>query len=145
MKTYKYYIGIDCGVKTGYAVYDRTKKQLIEICSKTIVAAMFEVRNIAMNNPGEVMVRVEDARQRKWIPAGKNEKAERGRNRGAGSVMRDAQIWEEFLSGEDLFFEMVAPKNNRTKLNADVFKRITGYAGMTSEHGRDAAMLVFGL
>jgi len=31
-----------------------------------------------------------------------------------------------------------------TKLTADQFKRITGWHGRTNEHGRDAAMLVFG-
>ena len=39
---------------------------------------------------------------------------------------------------------MVDPTNNRTKLNAEQFKRITKYQGQTNEHNRDAAMLVYG-
>ena len=37
-----------------------------------------------------------------------------------------------------------APKDNKTKLNADQFSRITKWEGRTNEHGRDAAMLIFG-
>ena len=31
-----------------------------------------------------------------------------------------------------------------TKLSAEQFRRITGWTEQTNEHGRDAAMLVFG-
>lgn len=31
----------------------------------------------------------------------------------------------------------------KLKINKDYFKKLTGYKGNTSEHGRDAAMLVF--
>lgn len=144
-KKYRYYIGIDCGVKTGYALYDREQKKLLRVCSKTILSAINEVRQVDMNNPGQVMVRVEDPRMRKWIPWQKDEKAERGRNRGAGSVMRDAQIWEEFLVEVAIPFELVAPKNNKTKVKDEYFKTITGWKQPTNEHGRDAAMLVMGM
>ena len=39
---------------------------------------------------------------------------------------------------------MVHPKNNRTKLCAQLFAKYTKYEARTSEHSRDAAMLVFG-
>lgn len=144
IRNYEYYIGIDCGVKTGLAVYKRSQKKLTQVASKTILSAIYEVRRLDMNNPGAVFVRVEDARLRTWIPKQKDEKAERGRNRGAGSVMRDAQIWEEFLTEARIPFEMVAPKNNKTKTTAEYFKKITGWQLPTNEHSRDAAMLVFG-
>jgi len=38
----------------------------------------------------------------------------------------------------------VAPERGRTKLSAEQFRTVTGYAGITSSHGRDAAMLVYG-
>lgn len=41
-------------------------------------------------------------------------------------------------------FELVAPKNNKTKVSADYFKKLTGWEGRTNEHERDCAMLVFG-
>lgn len=41
-------------------------------------------------------------------------------------------------------FEMVHPKDNRTKLSVQLFAKYTKYEARTSEHSRDAAMLVFG-
>ena len=143
--TYRYYIGIDCGVKTGYAFWDKGEKAFICIASVKIHTAIMFIQGLAKDYPGGVFVRVEDARKRKWIPRQKNEKAERGRREGAGSVKRDAMIWEDFLTDLGVDFEMVAPKNNKTKMRADVFKRLTGWRAITNEHGRDAAMLVFGL
>lgn len=97
-----------------------------------------------LDHPGEVFVRVEDARQRTWVPWQKNEKAERGKREGAGSVKRDAKIWEDFLTDLGVPFEMVPPKNNKTKVSAEYLKQLTGYTGTTSKHARDAAMLVIG-
>lgn len=127
IKRYKYYIGIDCGVNTGYSVYDKPQKKLLQVCSMNIIQAMQAIKVVAMNNPDELYVRIEDPRLRKWIPQQKDEKAERGRNRGAGSVMRDAQIWQEFLEMEKIPYEMVAPKNNKTKTSAEYFKKVTGW------------------
>lgn len=105
-----------------------------------IHVAMAAVKTWHETNATEVMVRVEDARKRKWFGD-----AGRSQLQGAGSIKRDAKIWEDFLTDLGVEFEMVAPKNNRTKLNAEMFKRMTGYMGASSEHARDAAMLVFGL
>lgn len=145
MKKYKYYIGIDTGTNTGIAVWNRDDRRLTMVCSMVLWKAIDQVRSIDMNNPGEVFVRVEDARLRTWIPREKNEKAERGKREGAGSVKRDAVIWEEFLTDQKIDHEFVAPKRNKTKLEADYFRKLTGWTLTTNNHGRDAAMLVFGL
>lgn len=141
---YKYIIGIDCGVETGLAVWVRGTRKLDAVESCNIIEAMNFVIGFTSNGKEDVLVRVEDARLRTWIPHGKNEKEERGRREGAGSVKRDAKIWEEFLTHHGIPFEMVAPKNNKTKTTADYFKKITGWKEQTNEHARDAAMLVFG-
>lgn len=140
----QYFIGIDCGVKTGFAVWNRYEKKIEDISSVPIHIAMEGVAILSSLYPGQIYVRVEDARLRKWIPQGKNEVAERGRREGAGSVKRDAIIWEDFLTDKGIPFEMVAPKHNKTKLNSKSFKQYTGWNGVTNEHMRDAAMLVFG-
>lgn len=140
--SFKYYIGIDCGVNTGIGIWSREKKCLVMVGTMTIMEAINYVHRFVSQDKGSVLVRVEDPRLRKWIPRQKTEKAERGRNRGAGSVMRDCQIWEEFLTDEGIPFELVPPKNNKTKVKADYFKKLTGWTGLTNEHGRDAAMLV---
>jgi hypothetical protein len=144
MRIYKYYIGIDCGVKTGISIWSRVENKLVLVDSMRILEAMAYITGFVTQDKKEILVRIEDPRLRKWIPAMGSESRERGRNQGAGSIKRDAQIWEEFLVAENIPHEFVAPKNNRTKTKADYFKKITGWSSPTNEHGRDAAMLVFG-
>jgi hypothetical protein len=143
--TYTYIIGIDCGVNTGICVWERPEKHMKYINSLPIHKAMDEVRYWNRFAPGQVFVRIEDARLRKWIPRQTNEKWERGVREGAGSVKRDAKIWEDYLTDLGIPFELVPPKNNKTKVNADYFKKLTGYQERTNEHSRDAAMLVVGM
>lgn len=140
---YSYLIGIDPGVNTGICIWSTRTKEIMQLQSVPIHKAMETVK-IWKEFPGDIFVRVEDARQRKWIPWQKNEKAERGKRDGAGSVKRDAKIWEDFLTDIGIPFEMVAPKNNKTKVRADYFNKLTGYTGKTNEHARDAAGLVIG-
>ncbi len=102
----------------------------------TITEAMDRVRELAASS--DVALRIEDPRKRRWFGH-----AGRERLRGAGSVCRDAAIWERFCGEHGLRCDMVAPRNNCTKLSAVRFRDLTGYAGRTNEHGRDAAMLVF--
>jgi len=70
---------------------------------------------------------------------------ELGRREGAGYVKAHAAIWDDFLKDLGVDYEMVAPKNNKTKVSAPYFKSLTGYQKPTNEHGRDACMLVYGL
>lgn len=145
---FDFVVGIDTGVHTGYAEWDCRKKEFVVVKTMMLHQAMFRLheRIDAWRKEKKVfLIRIEDARQRKWI----NDKytkdgALRNIQQGAGSVKRDARIWEDFLTDAGASFEMVAPKNNTTKLSAIAFRNLTGYAGQTSEHARDAAMMVFG-
>jgi len=130
----RYVIGLDTGCNTGFAIWDRQEQMLIE-CYSVMIHQAFE---LVLKYRHECFVRVEDARLRKYITGG------REKLQGAGSIKRDAKIWEDFLTDKNIPFEMVAPKNNRTKLSAEAFKKLTGFKGKTNEHARDAAMLVFG-
>lgn len=133
-------IGIDTGVHTGFAVWHSDTKYLAEVSTMTITQAMERVRMIA-DIRGKECVRliIEDARQRKWFGRSGREKLQ-----GAGSVKRDSRIWEDWCREQGLQYRMVAPKNNRTKLTVSQFKLLTKWTGATSEHARDAALLVFG-
>lgn len=139
-RRYHYVIGIDPGVKTGYAVKDTIEGKYTEIGSDCIIEVMAKVENCKKFT--DIFVRVEDARLRRWIPRAKTESRERGRNQGAGSIKRDCQIWEEFLTKHSIPHEFVAPKDNRTKLDSKKFKMFTGWQGETNEHGRDAGSLL---
>lgn len=133
-------IGIDTGVHTGFAVWHSDTRHLAEVSTMTITQAMERVRMIA-DIRGKECVRlfIEDARQRKWFGNAGREKLQ-----GAGSVKRDSRIWEDWCKEQGLQCQMIAPKNNRTKLTASQFKVLTKWTGTTSEHARDAALLVFG-
>lgn len=136
-------IGIDAGVNTGFAyVFDGV---LREVKTLSMVEAMEQLRRTidwANQNQVEVCVFIEDARKRKWY--GGNEKLVKARLQGVGSVKRDCAIWQEFCEYHDVAYQLIAPKNNRTKLSAEEFKMITGWQHRTSEHARDAVMLVWG-
>ena len=138
------YIGIDTGVHTGIAVWNSERKEFAVVDTKKIHEAMNFVYGY-VDSDIPFQVRFEDARQRKWIPMSKNMTAELGRAQGAGYVKAHCQIWEDFLTDYRIPFEAIAPRRNLTKLSAEQFERITGYKGRTSEHARDAAMLVYGL
>ena len=142
--SYKYYIGIDPGVNTGICVWSVSDKEIRILHSCKIHEAIITVKSWTDAWPGKIFVRFEDARQRKWIPRQKNERAEKGLWAGAGSVKRDCTIWEDYLTSIGVPFEMVAPKNNRTKVTAEYFNKLTGWTGKTNEHARDAGMLVIG-
>lgn len=135
------YIGIDTGVNTGIAIWDSEKKAFRLIATTKIHRAMAVVKEYAVKQ--NIVVRCEDARKRTWFGT-HTAKEDRARLQGAGSVKRDCGIWEDYLNDLNVSFEMVAPKNNATKMSAESFKRLTGWKERTNEHGRDAAMLVFG-
>jgi len=55
-----------------------------------------------------------------------------------GSVYREAELLEELLKQRGCKYKTVHPQG---KINAENFKKITGYEGKTNQHERDAAML----
>lgn len=136
----KVMVGIDTGVNTGFAVAldEGQGGRLIEVNSLTITQSMSRVIQLCeLYGHAEVCLYIEDARQRKWFKGGR-EKAQ-----GVGSVKRDAQIWEDWCKENKINYKLIHPKDNCTKYKADAFKKVTGWLGLTNEHARDAAMLVF--
>ena len=128
-------IGIDPGVNTGMAIGRDGKLESIV----TGLACEIEMQVKFHSDVEDIFVYFEDARMRQWFG-----KAGREKLQGAGSVKRDCQRWQEWLEMNNIPHCKVAPKDNKTKLNADQFSRITKWEGRTNEHGRDAAMLIFG-
>ena len=134
--------GIDTGVQTGIAAWQQDEKRLTIVTTVSIDVALTTVgiyakraREVGL----EILVRVEDARQAIY-----GRRMQGHRMRGAGSVMRDAKIWEDFLTREHIPFEMLRPRKEFTKWKPEPFKRLTGWLKRTSQHGRDAALLCYG-
>lgn len=140
------WIGIDTGTHTGLAVWDSDSKKFLGVGTYMLHEALSLVymRWTGCEMVGkEMTVIFEDARQRKWYGKGSREAIE-AKAQGAGSIKRDCAIWEEFLTDFKIPFRAIPPIKGATKLSAEYFKRLTGYEGKTSNHARDAAMLVFG-
>ena len=137
------YIGIDPGVNTGLAVWHTDIKQFTTVQSCNIIGAMDRIHVIKRNTQCEIRIRIEDARKRTFF--GNNETQVQEKRMGAGSVRRNSHIWEQFCQHYGYDFEMVHPRYNKTKLNAKQFQQFTGWNHQTNQHGRDAAMLVYGI
>lgn len=136
------WIGIDPGVHTGIAVWDSQKEEFQELSTLQIHQAMQRVLDwelMAESADTTIQVVFEDARQRKWYTGDSNAKAQ-----GAGSVKRDCTIWEDFCKDLNIPFQAVPPTKGMTKWTPEYFRMVIGWTGRTSDHARDAAMLVFG-
>ena len=139
----KVYIGIDPGVHTGIAVWNSTQKRFMFMDTAKIGRAI-GICLAYFDKYMDLELVVEDARQRKWIPREQSLSQFKGRAMGAGSINRDCQIWEEFAQDYGLDLTLVPPRKGATKWDADYFEKVTGWKGRTSNHARDAALLVFG-
>lgn len=132
----KIYIGIDPGVNCGLALWSPDNNHLI-LTTLPIHKAFDWVKTYHLT--GDCLVRIEDARLRKFFGNSGREKLQ-----GAGSIKRDSKIWEDFLTDLKVKFELVSPKQKGAKVTAQYFKQLTGYTKQSSQHARDAAMLVYG-
>ena len=135
MYTPDIFIGIDPGVKTGYAEYWPSERTLYTVGTfKMDQARQLILNNIAISNIS-ICVIIEDARKRGGSPETRF---------GAGSVTRDCKLWEEWLEDNNIPHVFVRPRRFNTKNDAALFQQVTGWKGRTSNHARDAAMLVYG-
>lgn len=138
MTSKKYAIGIDTGVTTGIAVWDIAEKKFIYVRQCAIHKAIFYVQElINIHGKDSIVIFVEDARKRKFF-RGENIAA---KQQGAGSIKRDASVWESYLTDTGVEFHMKAPHN--TKIDPNIFEKMTGVKTLKGEHHlRDAAMMV---
>lgn len=136
------YIGIDPGTETGLAVWDSHRGRFVSLDTLAIHKAMHKVgmwQQTCIDTGTELMVIFEDARQRTWFGDRSTAKLQ-----GAGSVKRDCSIWEDYCTDMGIPFRAVPPQKGGTKVSSGYFKMISGWQGRTSNHARDAAMLVLG-
>ena len=138
-----YLVGLDPGKNTGIAVWNTEAQAFVFLDTVQIHEALQLVFRFDVTD-GPVKVYFEDARKRQYLPRERNASEYRGKLMGAGSVKRDSVIWQDALTDWGIPFEMVPPRAGATKWDADTFRRLTGYTGRTSNHARDAALLVWG-
>ncbi len=136
----RYFIGIDPGVQTGVAIWDREARNFISIQTMDLPAAMATITEKQKEYNGDMMVVLEDARKRKF-DAGLTEE----KKQGAGSIKRDCSIWEMFLLKSRIYHKLTAPNSKLNKFadNVELWQKNTGVTYRTSTHARDASMLVW--
>lgn len=131
-------VGVDPGTNTGIATWDVFARKLGTVETMGIVSAMVLVE--AMLRFGSLhSVVIEDARLRTFFGSKGREALQ-----GAGSIKRDCSIWTEFCELHKIPMRSVSPQAKGAKVDAERFAKLTGWTGRTSNHARDAAMLVFG-
>lgn len=133
-------IGIDTGVKTGYA--HSIDGVLQEVSTQTILSAqdkVLSIRDEAAQSDVKLIVCIEDVRKRTWV----DHSIGKERLKGVGSVTRDCSIWQEFCERNGLRHILVPPSNIDTKRSAEDFEMITGWTARTSGHARDAGMMIY--
>lgn len=131
-------IGIDPGVKCGFATWDPEKR---ELNPKTLT--IWELHDELKNwDPESVHLVIEDARKR----GGPSRRAS-----GAFWLRTLTKQIVELCESLGLSYELIRPGSTETKSNPYFFQRITGLKAVTkggkviiSEHARDAALMVFG-
>lgn len=132
-------VGIDPGVNTGLALYAPLLKQYEAVKTLGAIEAMLTVQRLAIEGRIKLVV-IEDARLRKWFGTKGREALQ-----GAGSIKRECAIWIDWLNHNAIPHRVVSPQGKGAKVNAERFAKLTGWTQRTSEHARDAAMLVFGV
>ena len=135
------YIGIDPGTHTGVAIWDTKERRFLSLETLPIHQALIKVMMWRDRVGHDLQVVFEDARQRTWFGRDRNTNA---KLQGAGSIKRDCSIWEDFCRDYEIPYYAVPPMKGGTKLSESYFKTISGWKGRTSNHARDAAMLVIG-
>lgn len=131
-------IGIDPGANTGYATWDVLAREFGMLATMKAWSAMWHVQQL--HSAGGIrMVVIEDARLRIWFGTKGREALQ-----GAGAIKRECTLWSEMLGDLGIPFLCVKPAAGQTKYTAEAFARLTGWTGRTSEHARDAGMLVWG-
>lgn len=142
------YIGIDPGVKTGFAVWDSESRSYVRIDTLDFWGTYDGVIYEYYPSDALPVIVIEDPSQNRPT----FDKGERGARRrekisqNVGANKREGQLLADRF--ESLGFEVrrVRPaKGTGSKMNAPAFSRLTGFTGRTSQHGRDAAMLVYEL
>lgn len=146
-KKFKFYIGIDCGKSTGFAVWDSRAKKYTEISTRDFWDVIGYLQGVEGTGAlSDTCIVVEDPNLIKSLYA-RHDNQDRAAAlkiaQNVGGVKRETELMVEFLEKNRFNFVTIKPTASKMR-DADRFKQVTGYDKQTSQHGRDAALLVFG-
>lgn len=134
MSTYQ--IAIDPGTHTGLAIAYLGVLEVVRTCTFWEAAQILADMRYKNDIPIELII--EDPRGI-YVPPGQRNPQ---RIKGVGSVERDAKLWIEYAQHYGIPYRTVKPGRYR-EIDADTFRKWTGWTGRTSEHARAAAMMIW--
>lgn len=132
-------VGIDPGVNTGWATYIDGKLMGLQTIQPVDIYAQI------VTSEANLFV-FEDSRLQSavWVPS-KNKAVANNIARKIGQVDALCSIIQETCERYDIEYMRVSPKSKGGKMNADDFNLLTGWAGKSNQHERDAAMVAWQL
>ena len=148
----KHIIGIDPGAKTGFAVWSMEQKRLTAVETYSFWETIKRLELLAWElttgyaSMNAIAVKIENPNGNSLTFGADYHKSPHREkiSQNVGMNKRDAQLIIEYCEREEIpVFPITPGKNSMTKMKEDVFKEYTGWEKRTSQHGRDAAMLVF--
>lgn len=136
----EYLIGIDCGTNTGLAIWNVAKQEFVSIQTLALHRAFDKVKTFFETVSVNTLVFIENPKT--FVPF-KGNNTISARVQGAGSIKRDFAAWEDFFNDYKFPFVPTSVIGSKKKVDAVFFEKITGVKYRTSEHARDAALVVF--
>jgi len=141
------YIGLDPGVNTGMAIWDPHKK-IITYAKTLSFWDVIQKLMILKDEEPELHVVIENPAGNKPVFRTKfagqtgNDRVMDKITQNIGSNKRDGQLLAEFCANANIPLTLVTP--SKKKYTKETFEKLTRYTTLTSQHSRDAAMLVWG-
>lgn len=139
----RFFVGIDPGINTGYAVYDAHLKEIVKM-ETTTFWSVFEL--IETHYPFNTVIVIETPKKTRLYARQDGLEGHRQREKvaaNAGGNAREAELLADGLELSGYTVLRITP--TRHKLDAREFARITKITEKTNQHVRDAVMLVFGV
>jgi len=132
-------IGIDPGVRTGFAIYYPHNKQATTVEELEIWEVFARLNAYAFRT--DVLVILEDARKN-YRPKFETDKGSEARKMGAGWIRTLSGVIERSLQAYKIHY--ITKRKGITKISAGVFKQLTGIETTAGQHNaRDAGMMVW--
>lgn len=150
--TVTHFLGIDPGVNTGAALWNAEERRFLFVTAFSFWEMVDEIyrKHVELLLAGKhLMAVIENPRAISAMYRGNYDDKE-GRIRTSvaqdiGSNKRDCQLMVEFCKRNNVLHREITPgKHSGSKMKAEAFKSYTKWPERTNQHGRDAAMLVFG-
>ena len=132
-------IGLDPGLNTGVAIYKDGK--LTELLTIEPIG-LPDILNSIFDEPTFIVFEDSRLQSHIWIPS-QSKGVAANIARKVGMVDAWCYMIERLCENYDIAYMRISPKAKGEKLNAEDFKRITGWTGKSNQHERDSAMVAW--